>query len=315
MKILITGAFGNLGTLVLDRLLAQGHEVTAFDLKNPINEKIAAAYSKRLALVWGDIRDDKLVFSLVEGHNAVIHLAALIAPFSESNPALAFAVNVSGTRSLLNAVEQSPFRPLFIFSSSFAVFGLRQNDPPPRTVNDPLLATDQYSEHKIACEKMIQASSCNWLILRFGAMVDARMRHSSKQQLKLSLDLAANNRVEYIHPQDAATAIVNALSCPLSHRKVLLIGGGQSCQVTHLELMNALVGAMGIHFKAIDLGQQQLYADWVDSTESQVLLNYQHHSFDDFRRENYAQFKWLRLLLRPFSPLVKFCIKLYARYF
>jgi nucleoside-diphosphate-sugar epimerase len=94
MRVLLTGALGNLGSLLIDSLLEQGHTVTAFDVKNTANLRIAAQLSNRYAsqykdeldIHWGDIRDEPMVQHLVEAKDAVIHLAAVIAPFSETNP-------------------------------------------------------------------------------------------------------------------------------------------------------------------------------------------------------------------------------------
>lgn len=310
MHVLVTGAFGNLGSLLIDALLGEGHSVTCFDLKTKVNEKVAAQYKGRIDTQWGDIRDAVLVQDLVAGKGAVIHLAAMIPPFSEANPKLSWGVNVEGTEHLLRAIESADKPPLFVFSSSFAVFGNRQKDPPPRTLDDPLIATDNYSEQKIACENMIVEKDFDWVILRLGAMVDTRMRHSDKQQIRLGLRASASSRLEYIHPLDAATAIVNTLTRPEAHNKVHLIGGGATCQVNHLEFFNAMSGSFGLVFKASDFGDQELCADWVDTRESQRLLHYQKHTFDDFRRENYQHFRWLRYLVKPYSPIIKWGMKL-----
>ncbi len=313
MRVLLTGAFGNLGSLVLDRLIAEGHRTTTLDVATPGNRKVARRYRDNLnvEISWGDIRDRAALAALVDGQNAVIHVAAVIAPFSEENPELAHAVNVGGTKNLLDAIEASGGRPLFVFTSSVSVYGVRQDEPPPRTLDDPLVATDHYSAHKIECEQTIRRRNVPWVILRLGAMIDARMRHRDPRQARLSLRLAANNRVEYVHPQDAATAIVNSLTRPGSHNKVHLIGGGPNCQVTHLQLLNAVSGAFGITFSASDLGTAKLYADWVDTRESERLLTYQQHTFADFRRETYARVRWLRPFVRPFGRLTKFGMKTY----
>ena len=57
MKILITGAFGNIGSMLLDELIPRGHEVTAFDLKNDANQKVQRRYRRKIKTAWGDITD------------------------------------------------------------------------------------------------------------------------------------------------------------------------------------------------------------------------------------------------------------------
>jgi nucleoside-diphosphate-sugar epimerase len=48
MKVLITGAFGNVGSHSLRELLARGHTVRAFDVPTPANQKIARRYAGRV---------------------------------------------------------------------------------------------------------------------------------------------------------------------------------------------------------------------------------------------------------------------------
>ena len=61
MNVLLTGAFGNLGCIVLEKLIEQGHQVTAFDVKNKLNEQVAKSIKGNFNLVWGDIRDKDIV--------------------------------------------------------------------------------------------------------------------------------------------------------------------------------------------------------------------------------------------------------------
>jgi nucleoside-diphosphate-sugar epimerase len=197
---------------------------------------------------------------------------------------------------------------LLAYCSSFAVFGPQQR-PPPRTLDDRPVASDHYTHHKIACEEMVQALQSPWVILRLGGMADSRMRHRGLDQAKYALAMAANNRFEYIHPRDAATAFVNALTTLEAHNKIHLIGGGSRCQVTHKDVLNATLGAIGVNLSAADFGDTPLYADWADTFESQRLLNFQHHSFEDFKRENFERFKVIRPLVRPFSPVIKRLLK------
>lgn len=313
MKVLLTGAFGNLGSLVVEELLRRGHRVTAFDVANKNNLKIARAFSKQanLNIEWGDIRNRDHITRLVHDADAVIHLAALIAPFSEVNPDLAHAVNVKGTEYILEAIKTASKAPLLVFSSSISVFGPREKNAAMSTVADPLVASDHYSGHKILCEMLVQKLQSPWAILRLAGMVDSRMRHSDPQQARLAFIMAADNKLEYIHPKDACTAIVNVLDRPASHRKIHLIGGGEGCQVTHLELLQAMMGAIGITLNADDLGKGALYAHWLDSSEAQSLLSFQKHTVEDFRRENYHKFRFVRPVVKPISPLIKKAMKIY----
>ena len=109
MRVLVTGAFGNLGKPVMEQLIREGHRVRAFDLDTRANRRAARRFGRDLEVVWGTLTDEADVARAVEGQEAVIHLAFVL-PYlsatgvsSEAEPRWARNVNVGGTRRLLNA--------------------------------------------------------------------------------------------------------------------------------------------------------------------------------------------------------------------
>ena len=78
LRILVTGAFGNLGTATLDELIASGHHVRAFDRRSLRNRRLAARYGDRIEVVWGDIRSPEAVRRAAAGQERVLHLAFII---------------------------------------------------------------------------------------------------------------------------------------------------------------------------------------------------------------------------------------------
>jgi nucleoside-diphosphate-sugar epimerase len=315
MKVLLTGAFGNLGSLVVEQLLDRNHHVVALDVPSKSNRKIAKGFGDHpnLEIVWGDIRDQERVASLVHRVDAIIHLAAIIPPFSERNPELAHDVNVGGTEHIVRAIETAERAPLMVFGSSISVFGPRKQGAPLCTPHDEVVKTDHYSGHKIHCEKRIRALESPWAIMRLAGMIDGRLRQRDPDQARMAFSLAPDNPVEYVHTSDAATAIVNVLDRPEAHGRIHLIGGGPECQVTTLELTQTMIGAIGLQVTADDLGHAPAAAPWVDTTESQRLLSYQKHTAEDFRRESFARFRFIRPFVRPLSPLIMRAMKLWLR--
>jgi nucleoside-diphosphate-sugar epimerase len=306
MNVLLTGAFGNLGSLVVGALLEREHRVVAFDVPSKANRKTARTFAgaPHLEIAWGDIRDADRVASLVHRVEAVVHLAAIIAPLSERDPELARAVNVDGTENILRAIPTAPRPPLLVFSSSISVFGPRGRESPLCTPDDALVGTDHYSHHKILCEERVRTLASPWAILRLAGMVDSRMRQRDPESARMAFALAPDNPVEYLHPLDATTAIVHVLERPEAHGRIHLIGGGKACQVTSFELTRTMLGALGITITARDLGDAPIHAPWLDTTESERLLSYQRHSVADFKRECDERFQWVRPFVRPLSPLL-----------
>jgi D-erythronate 2-dehydrogenase len=120
MKILVTGAAGFLGQRLIAALLRRdrAHTIVAADT-------VASALADpRVASRVGTITDAAFTSALVDGETqAVYHLAAVLSGQSEAEFDTGMAVNVDGTRALLEACRTAAQRPRFVFSSTVAVYG------------------------------------------------------------------------------------------------------------------------------------------------------------------------------------------------
>lgn len=310
-RILITGAFGNLGILAAKQALAQGYSVRCFDVPTVKNRRLATVMQKdkpNLELVWGDIRQLDQHPNLLKGCQAVIHLASVLPPLTETNPDLAAQINVHGTQQLLQLAEQQQSLSSFIYASSVTVFGPPRQTPSVKNVHDATQASDQYTHHKLQCETLIQSSSLPWTILRVGVAVDSRTTQTDWQTLQRLLRVHPDNALEYVHPNDVAVALCNALRQPQARQRVLLIGGGPSCRVTQQIFLNAALNGCGLTLKANSFGNDPYYTHWMDTQESQQLLNYQRHQFSDYQQEMAQAFKHLRYALLPIRPLANWLL-------
>lgn len=308
MRVLLTGPFGTIGTRVLDELLSRQHEVTCFDLDTPVNRKVARRYDGRIRMVWGDITQPASVAAAVAGQGAVIHLAAIIPMQSEMNPVLAEKVNVQGTQHVIDAIAAQASPPRLVFPSSISVHGFSNTRQPPCRVDTPMDARDHYAGHKIECEKRLRASRIPWVILRIGACTDALNQKTADAgaMLRHTFTLDINTRIEYLHPRDAAIAMANALENPAVVGKTLFLGSGLSSQTTWLEFINIIPRAMGIgDLPASAFGREPYYTDWMDTAESQALLDFQHYGLDAYKQEVASQWRYLRYLVWPCRPMIR----------
>ena len=116
MKILITGAFGNIGKAVIEESRKRGHEILVFEIENKKTRKDASKYRKQIEDVFfGDIRNFEDVKKAVQECDAVIHLAAIIPPISKKHRELTMDVNYGGTVNLINAIKETKRAIPFIF--------------------------------------------------------------------------------------------------------------------------------------------------------------------------------------------------------
>jgi nucleoside-diphosphate-sugar epimerase len=304
VRVLVTGAFGTLGRAGVRALVARGHRVRCLDVPTPANRR--AAHRERVEIAWGDVRDPATVRAAVAGQEAVLHAAAVLAPASERDPARSWAVNVEGTRALVAALAAAAPDALLVYPSSVTVFGADPSRTTPVHAGDPVVATDHYTRQKLACEEIVRASRLRWVVLRVGVAVDPTARRMDLAALRMLFDVAPDNRLEYVHPDDVARAQANALERPEAWGRTLLIGGGARCRVRHRDLVQALFEALGLAPPPREaFGDLAYYTDWMDTAESERLLAYQRRSFDDFRAEMAVSLAPLRRLLRPARPLVR----------
>lgn len=307
MRILLTGAFGNIGTHALPQLLADGHTVRCFDVATPANRRVANSWQNKAEIVWGDLRYPDDVAAAVQDQDLVIHLAFVVPRLSvtgvnsEDRPDWAHAVNVGGTLNLLAAMQACPQPPRLIFASSLHVYGRTQHLPPPRTVHDSVQPIEHYAMHKVACEEMVKASSLSWAILRFGAAMPVRLIVDPGL-----FDVPLDNRIEYVHGHDVGTAITHAVRSPEVWGHTWLIGGGPRCQYVYREVVERVLDAVGIGMLPAEAFSTTPFAtDWLDTTASQAVLNFQERTLDDYIADvrtvlgpRYTAVRLLRPLIR-----------------
>lgn len=302
MKVVVTGAFGNLGASALQELLRQGHTVRAFGRPSRRATRLARRFAGSVDIAWGDVRSRRDVARAVHGQDVVVHLAYVLPPASEDDPTRAQAINVGGTATLIDVARDQPQPPRFLFASSFDVFGPTQNQAPPRRASDPVQATDAYSHHKLACEEAVRTSGLEWAIFRFADVPPLAGRRPHPIMFRIPLE----TRFEVLHPHDAGLAIANALHCPEVWGTIVLIGGGASCQVRYRDYLGAMLDAMGIGpIPEEAFGHEPYCTDWLDTTESQRWLTYQRHTFADVIHDVTAAAGPARHLAPLVRPLVR----------
>jgi nucleoside-diphosphate-sugar epimerase len=311
MKVLLTGALGNVGLNTVHALLAEGHDVVAFELESPRARKLAARFDERVHVAWGDITDPASLRTALDGVDAVVHLAAIVNP--ERAPDLARRVNVDATSSLIAQMQASPTARRLVFASSVGVFGDVQYREPPLRVDTPVSPTNEYGRHKVACEEAIRQSGLQWSILRLVGVPPIRLTgYASASDPRILFGFSRDARFEFIHPADAATAFARAVACEEAIGKILNIGGGEKCRMTHHAFCNDLMNAIGIGalpaeaFVRTDV--RRFFGDWLDTEESQRLLQYQKRGLSELKADLRKDLGAIVPLIRLLRPVITWFI-------
>ncbi|MCB5224476.1 MAG: NAD(P)-dependent oxidoreductase [Candidatus Cloacimonadaceae bacterium] len=153
MKVLVTGAAGYIGSVLVRQLLKQGKEVLAVDKLMFGGESLIGVYNDPLfSFVKADITDVQSMKPLLEAADAVVHLAAIVGdPACAQQPELANAVNWEGSKKLLELCSQTPGVKRFIFASTCSNYGKMEGDDF-ITEESPMRPVSLYAELKVKFE-------------------------------------------------------------------------------------------------------------------------------------------------------------------
>ena len=117
MKVLVTGATGHIGNVLVRSLLKNGYDVTAF-VRN--KEKLNALDGLSVSFAYGDVRDIESLKMAFKGIDVVFHLAGLI-DIGNGNKKQMYEVNVNGTKDVVNACKEMKVKKLIYTSSVHAI--------------------------------------------------------------------------------------------------------------------------------------------------------------------------------------------------
>jgi nucleoside-diphosphate-sugar epimerase len=167
MNILITGGSGFLGARLARTLLAQGSLALAGAPAQPIGRVVLVdrvappadlAADARVQPLLGDLGEQLAAGALPLAEvQAVFHLAAAVSGECEADFDLGMRSNLDATRQLLEGCRRAGHAPVFVFSSSVAVFGDSPEQPLPEVIEDTTLPTPQnsYGIQKFIGEQLV----------------------------------------------------------------------------------------------------------------------------------------------------------------
>ena len=153
-RILITGGAGSIGGQVTRSLAERGNSVRVFDL--PICDFGPLEALDGVDILPGDITDPAIVRAAVDGVDVVLHLAALLPPVSERNRDKTYAVNVLGTKNVVEAIAAADDPARLIFSSTVATYGNTVDD----VIRLPALLQHAQDPGRGPAEAAIEGGQC-----------------------------------------------------------------------------------------------------------------------------------------------------------
>ena len=150
-NVLVTGGAGYVGAMLVPKLIQSGYFVTVLDLM--IYGKNVFKKNKKLKLIKGDIRDQKILNRALEKQDVVIHLACISNdPSFELNPNLGKSINLDAFEPLVKISKQKKVKR-FVYASSSSVYGIKKVKNVTESMK--LLPLTDYSKYKAKCEKIL----------------------------------------------------------------------------------------------------------------------------------------------------------------
>jgi nucleoside-diphosphate-sugar epimerase len=245
MKVLLTGAFGNIGHETIKHLLKQDHQVRCLDLDTKANRRTARESKGRVEAVWGDVTSRPSVEAAMKDQDIVIHLANYIdVMWMEAHPDEARKVNVGGTVNVIEAMKAglSQGRKL-IYISSIGVWGNTRRPLPGLKASDPVSPLTVYGRQKVECEEMVKNSGLDWYILRlaFAPPLKGDRIETAAVLFEAPLDV----HLDFVDPRDVGLAIANSVTSGEVWQKTLIIGGGSRNQMLYRDFIKTFFGFLG----------------------------------------------------------------------
>ena len=222
MKALIIGGCGFIGSHVVDRLLAEGHQLRVLDRR----PEAFRAPLPGVEYIHCDLQDSAQLFEAVSGVDAVVHLASTTVPATSNlDPVADVSGNLLSTLRLLEIIRAAGVRKMVYLSSGGTVYGVPQRDPVRE--DHPLNPISSYGIVKVAVENYLfmerQLHGLDYVILRASNPYGPRQGHTGIQGLIGThlWRLARQEQIEvwgdgsivrdFLHVQDLADLCARAL--------------------------------------------------------------------------------------------------------
>ncbi len=161
-NIALTGATGFIGAWLANSLLDEGANITLLMRKNSPRGLIRfKGRENSIKVLYGDVRDPDAMKGLVNGQDALFHLAAITQVlYSKTHPVDTFNIDANGTLNILEALRKSARPPFLLFVSTDKVYG--EPKYVPIDEDCPVSSKSPYDAAKLAADRLVNSYNISY---------------------------------------------------------------------------------------------------------------------------------------------------------
>jgi len=221
-NIFITGGGGYVGSMLSEELIANGYNVTVYDLM--IYKIHNFIKSDKLKIIKGDLRDKKLLEKSLKSQDVVIHLACISNdPSFDLNPSLSKSINLDSFEPLVIYSKNSGVKK-FIYASSSSVYGIKNEQNVVETME--LKPLTDYSKYKAMCEEILlkhTSSDFTSCILRPATVCGFSKRQRFDLVVNLLTNLGYTNKKITVYGGDQLRPNIHIKDMIEAYKKIIEI--------------------------------------------------------------------------------------------
>ena len=289
-NILVTGAAGYLGSVLVPALLAAGHRVQVVDnFLYRQNSLAACCAHPAFSVVNGDVRDEPLIRGVLAKADVVIPLAAIVgAPACDRDPVAATTINKDAIRSMLAMMSASQWLLMPITNSGYGIGEAGKVC----TEESPLRPISRYGIDKVEAEK---------LVLERENAISFRLATVFGMSPRMRIDLLVNDFVyravtdrfivlfeghfkrNYLHVRDVARAFLHGIENFVSMRGRPYNVGLSDANLSKIELCERIKAQLpNFYYTEAQIGEDVDKRDYIVSNERIEATGFMpRHSLDE----------------------------------
>ncbi len=301
-KVLVTGAAGSIGMLVIKYLLSEGkYEITALDLRNKKVLKNLKKYRKRINIIYGDVNDPILIEALVKDHDFIIHLASVMPPLGDFSKNIGEIVDYNGTENIIKAINYYNNDCFLIYASTTSVYDNSLSGNIKEKIKEDELTN--YSLNKYNTENLIKKKLKNYTIFRLPLILNNITDEPFMFNIKKNLMVEVTTNI------DAAYAFVKAIDYKKElNKRIFNVGMGSEGRVIYNDILKNILKYYGISMRYIlsRIFLEKTYRSPVltDSDDLENIIHYRNDSFYNYYRRLQSRGKKRKIRKLLAKPLL-----------